>query len=174
MIFVVPRCRACQVEENTIQNCLVSSILSCMLRDWVSGSDHIKEAHCLHLQRHSSCATWLLKIKALFGNHVPSDAPHIPYDHNPRLTAVKTAKLTWRTWFSKVLLAIVYEDHMYYTYEKCSKVFVSNLLNHMYSTYELSAVNIFPQNRKSEFRESFILCISTLHHGWSVRWKNIV
>jgi hypothetical protein len=122
MIFVVPRCRACQV-ENTIQNCLVSSILSCMLRDRVSGSHHIKEAHCLHLQRHSSCATWLLKIKALFGNHVPSDAPHIPYDHNPRLTAVKTAKLTWRTCLGKVLLAIVYEDYMYYTYEKCSKVF---------------------------------------------------
>jgi len=52
--------------------------------------------------------------------------------------------------------------------------FLSNLLNHMYSTYELSAENIFAQNRKSGFRESFIPYISTLHHGWSVRWKNVV
>jgi hypothetical protein len=68
-----------------------------MLRDWVSGSHHIKGAHCLHLQRHSLCATRLVKIKALsakFGSHVPSDAAHIPYDQKPRLTAVKTAKLT--------------------------------------------------------------------------------
>jgi hypothetical protein len=127
----------------------------------------------LHLRRPSSCATWLLKIKALFGNHVPSDAPHIPYDHNPRLTAVKTAKLTWRTWFGKVLLAIVYEDRMYYTYEKCSKV-----LCHIYiiicAVLTSSQLWIFSHIRKSGFRESFIHCISTLHHGWSVRWKNIV
>jgi len=73
-----------------------------------------------------------------------------------------------------VLLAIVYEDHMCYTNEKYGKVFVSNLRNHMYSTYELSAENISPQNRKSGFREPFIPCISTVHHGWSVRYKNVV
>jgi hypothetical protein len=140
MIFVVPRCGACH-KLNRIQykNGLVSSILSCMLRDWVSGSHHIKGAHCLHLQRHSSMWNTTLEDRSTIflqnvGSLVPIDAAHIPYDQNPRLTAVKTAKLTWRTWFWKVLLAIVYEDHTYYMNEKCSKVFVSNLHNHKYST----------------------------------------
>jgi hypothetical protein len=129
MIFVVPRCRACH-KLNRIQykNVLVSSILE-LYTAWLGRWFPPYQRSTLFAPSKTLfvCNTTLEDQSTIFlqnvGSHVPSDTTHIPYDQNPRLTAVKTAKLTWRTWFGKVLLAIMCEDHMYYMNEKCSKVF---------------------------------------------------